>query len=149
MLKIKIDCTSSDDLTFDNKKIDLKLHNDIILKLEPQNIDYIDSIIILYKCINKRINKFVTKTFVTKTFEILYKKKIIETNESQFIELIQLMKSIGFFSKRECIIQLINNKGDIIFNYNFNTCLSVPIKPIKNKKKNRSIYRQQNLYKSI
>ena len=49
MYKIRINCTTQNDLTFNNQKIDKKTYDDIIIKLQPYDIEYIHSVIILYK----------------------------------------------------------------------------------------------------
>ncbi len=41
MYKIRIDCTSKDNLCFDNKKIKKECYNNIHSRLQPSNINYI------------------------------------------------------------------------------------------------------------
>ena len=43
-----------------------------------------------------------------------------EISEYQFEELIQKMIEIGFSSNKKGIIQFIDGKGNIIYNYDFN-----------------------------
>ena len=59
MYKIRINCTTLEELSFNNKKINEEIYNDINIKLSPYNIKYIDSIIILYKT---NYNNFIYKT---------------------------------------------------------------------------------------
>ena len=53
MYKIRLGCTSKDNLCFNGKKITKKLYTQILNKLQPENIDYIETISILYKTSNK------------------------------------------------------------------------------------------------
>jgi hypothetical protein len=131
--KIRINCTSQKDLTINNKKISRISYNN--LEYKPDNIDYITKISILYE------DNFHSKSdvnFINKTLEF-YCNCII--TEIEFKDFINNLKNIGFSSKKkDPKIQLIDNEGKIIFNYNYNT-----IEPFPNNKI-KSIYRQQNLY---
>ena len=131
--KIRINCTSQKDLTINNKKINRIVYN--TLENKPDNIDYITKISILYE------DNFHSKTdinFINKTLEF-YCSRVI--SEDEFKDFINNLKLIGFTSrKNEPKIQLIDNEGKIIFNYNYNTVEPFPNNKIK------SIYRQQNLY---
>ena len=131
--KIRINCTSQKDLTINNKKISRISYNN--LEYKPDNIDYITKISILYE------DNFHSKSdvnFINKTLEF-YCNRII--TEIEFKDFINNLKNIGFSSKKkDPKIQLIDNEGKIIFNYNYNT-----IEPFPNNKI-KSIYRQQNLY---
>ena len=131
--KIRINCTSQKDLTINNKKISRITYNN--LENKPDNIDYITKIAILYE------DNFHSKSdvnFINKTLEF-YCNRLISENE--FKDFINNLKMNGFYSrKQEPKIQLIDNEGKIIFNYNYNTEEPFPNNKIK------SIYRQQNLY---
>ena len=83
MYKIRIDCTSKDNLCFDNKKIKKESYNNIHSRLQPSNINYIYEIYILYKNY---------KSFTYKSLEF----NCTEINENEFIEFIKKMKNIGF-----------------------------------------------------
>ena len=131
--KIRINCTSQKDFTVINKKISRISYNN--LENKPDIIDYITKISILYE------DNFHSKSdvnFINKTLEF-YCNRII--SEIEFKDFINNLKNIGFSSKKkDPKIQLIDNEGKIIFNYNYNT-----IEPFPNNKI-KSIYRQQNLY---
>jgi hypothetical protein len=136
MYKIRINCTSEPQLLFNGKKIKNKKNN-IILKLQPDKMDYISSVIILHKSIKK---------CTLKSFEILCNYKI---TEMQFMDLIERMKQIGFYSKdkRNTIqfISIIDN--EVIYNYYFKSA-SPATEEIK-KKSNRYRYSQEYLYTKI
>jgi len=135
MYKIRIMCTHPNELSFDGKKIKKKSYNNIHNKLQPDNIDYIDAIIILYIT-------YYPEFFTNKSLEFLCNKEI---SEYQFKEFIQKMKEIGFSSnKKGSIIQFIHEKR-IIYNYDFNSCKPILIK-VNPRKKNK-LYSQQYLYK--
>ena len=131
--KIRINCTSQKDLTVNNKKISRISYNN--LENKPDNIDYITKISILYE------DNFHSKSdvnYINKTLEF-YCSRVI--SEEEFKNFINNLKNSGFNSKKkEPKIQLIDNEGKIIFNYNYNTIEAFPNNKIK------SIYRQQNLY---
>ena len=145
MYKIRINCTSLDQLAFNNNPINKKSYKEIHDKLQPNNIDYIDSVIILHKKTNKKTKKN-NKIFTLKTLEFLCNKEI---SEYQFEELIQKMIEIGFYSKANRAIQFIdNNVFTTKYNYDFNSCKPTEIEPRK-KNKNQSNYSQQYLYKKV
>jgi|694.fasta_scaffold13480_6 hypothetical protein len=133
LYKIRINCTTQRDLTINNKKINQKTFNNFISK---SNIDeYISKISILYE------DNFHMKddiSFINKTLEFYCNKEI---TENEFKEFISKLTKLGFVSKKKHPkIQFINNDGNIIYNYNYNTCLSYPKKSIK------SIHYHQNLF---
>ena len=135
MYKIRIMCTDPNELAFNGKKIKQKSYNNIHNKLQPDNIDYIDAIIILYIT-------YYPEFFTNKSLEFLCNKEI---SEYQFKEFIQKMKEIGFSSKKKSSIQFIDNEGNSIYNYDFNSCKPISIK-VNPRKKNK-FYSQQYLYK--
>ena len=77
------------------KKITKESYNNIHNNLQPDNIDYIDAIIILYIT-------YYSEFFTNKSLEFLCNKEI---SEYQFEELIQKMIEIGFSSNKKGIIQ--------------------------------------------
>jgi hypothetical protein len=133
LYKIRINCTTQKDLTINNKKINTKTFANFISK--PDIDDYISKIAILYE------DNFHMKddiSFIHKTLEFYC---IREISELEFKEFIGKMKRLGFVSnKKQSKIQFINNDGNIIYNYNYNTGISYPKKSIK------SIHYHQNLY---
>lgn len=131
--KIRINCTTQQDLTINNKKINQKTFNNIISKNDID--EYITKIAILYE------DNFHMKddiSFINKTIEFYCNREI---NESEFKDFIIKLRKLGFVSnKKQPKIQFINNEGNIIYNYNYNTGISYPKKSIK------SIHYHQNLY---
>jgi hypothetical protein len=129
--KIRINCTTQQDLTINNKKINQK--NFIISKNDID--EYITKIAILYE------DNFHMKddiSFINKTIEFYCNREI---NENEFKDFIIKLRKLGFVSnKKHPKIQFINNYGNIIYNYNYNTGISYPKKSIK------SIHYHQNLY---
>ena len=133
LYKIRINCTTQKDLTINNKKINQKTFNNFIAQTDINN--YIKKIAILYE------DNFHMKddiSFINKTLEFYCDREI---NEIEFKEFVSKLKLLGFVSKKKHPkIQLIDNDGNIIYNYNYNTELSYPKKSIK------SIHYHQNLY---
>ena len=134
--KIKIACTSLDELCYDNKIINKKNYNKCKLEELINNYDNINKLLILYKKMN---NKNIT----TKTLEFGCNNEISEIN---FLNFIQDMKNIGFNSKQDTSIHFIYTQtNESIYKYKFQSI--EPIYKFKiNKKKNRSNYNTQILY---
>ena len=133
LYKIRINCTTQKDLTINNKKINQKTFNNFIAKTDINN--YIKKIAILYE------DNFHMKddiSFINKTLEFYCDREITEI---EFKEFLSKLKLLGFVSKKKHPkIQLIDNDGNIIYNYNYNTELAYPKKSIK------SIHYHQNLF---
>ena len=133
LYKIRINCTTQRDLTINNKKINQRTFNNFISKTDIDN--YITKIAILYED-NFHMKEDIS--FINKTLEFYCNREI---NEIEFKEFISKLKLVGFISnKKHPKIQFIDNDGNIIFNYNYNTELSYSKKSIK------SIHYHQNLY---
>lgn len=111
MFKIQIKCTNKKDLSFNNKPIKPQIYNEIIQKLQPLNLEYIEYIQILKK--NER-----GSSFTKKTFEIFINR---ELSKDEFKAFIHKLKEIGFYSENGENIkfnEIINTNS---FNYNFTT----------------------------
>jgi len=135
MSKIKIGCTDKDELSFGGKKIKKNIHATIISKLT--NNDYIDIIQIVYK-------KHKKNDFTTKTIEFFINRQL---DEIEYILFIAKLKDAGFHSEKDINIQLINTKSnDVIFDYKFTSMCKNEIIRF-NKRKNKSIYTTQQIYK--
>ena len=140
MYKIKIACTSEDDLCYNNKKISKKNYNKINFEDLMNKTDYIETALILYKNF---------ENFTTKSLEFMCKREI---SELEFKEFIVSMKKIGFESKNKNTIKLIkinkNKLNELILTYNFQLETKEPNKEYIFKK-NKSSYSTQFLYKNI
>jgi len=137
--KIKISCTSFQELCYNGKKISIKNYNQSNLEPLIINTDYINNALILYKIIKKRCHSITTKTL-----EFICNKEI---SDIEFKCFIQNMKDIGFNSKYDTNIQFIklDNIHVPMLIYRFTTM--TPPKKIKIKQlKNRSTYATQLLY---
>ena len=135
MYKIKIGCTDKDELSFGGKKIKKNGYATIISKLT--NNDYIDIIQIVSK-------KHEKNDFTTKTIEFFINR---ELDEIEYILFIAKLKDAGFRSEKDINIQLINTKSnDVIFDYKFTSMCKNEIIRF-NKRKNKSIYTTQQIYK--
>ena len=135
MYKIKIGCTDKDELSFGGKKIKKNGYATIISKLT--NNDYIDIIQIVYK-------KHKKNDFTTKTIEFFINRQL---DEIEYILFIAKLKDAGFRSEKDINIQLINTKSnDVIFDYKFTSMCKNEIIRF-NKRKNKSIYTTQQIYK--
>jgi predicted transport protein len=109
--KIKISCTTKDELCYNNKKISNKNYNRPNFEELINNTDYIETALILYK---------KEKKFTTKSLEFMCKRKI---SEDEFKTFIKDMKDIGFSSNNNNTIHLIkindNKPSEQIFIYYF------------------------------
>jgi hypothetical protein len=135
-MKIKIYCTTQEELQINNKKINLKNYNK--LNEKPDKFEFVSKIFLLqkYKFINNKT------TYIRKSLEFICNRDI---TEEEFIMFIENLKKIGFTTKKdELKIRYIDNEGKIVFNYNFTTNKPLIIPAFSNKKK--SLYKQQNLY---
>jgi len=107
--KIRIACTTQIDLMINNKKINKNTFNSVKLP------DYIKKVFILYE------DNFHSKNdnnYINKTLEFYTDKDLLE---EEFIDFIDNLKKSGITSKRkQPKIQMLDNDGDMIFNYNYN-----------------------------
>ena len=138
--KIKIACTSFNELCYNNEKISIKNYNQLNFEHLINNNDYIKEALILYKNLNGT-------TFVTKSLEFLCKCDY-ELSEVDFQNFIKNLKNIGFSSYYDTTIHLIQNDkpNKYIFTYNFESLTKKKIKKLK-MKPNNSTYTTQILYK--
>jgi hypothetical protein len=133
LYKIRINCTTQKDLTINNKKINTRTFNNFISKTDIN--DYISKIAILYE---DNFHMKDDNSFINKTLEFYCDRDITGI---EFKDFIIKLKKLGFESKkRHSKIQFIDNDGNIIYNYNYNT--EVPY----SKKSIKSIHYHQNLY---
>ena len=134
--KIKISCTSKDDLCYNNKKISVKNYNKLNLEQLINDTDYIEKTLILYK---KHNNKLIT----TKSLEFLCKCDN-EISDIDFQTFIEKMINIGFSSNNNTTIHLIkinNNKlSEPIYIYTFQSITKKIIKKTENKPNNSTYY---------
>jgi hypothetical protein len=136
-MKIRISCTTQDELQINNKKINMKNYSNYVNN-KFDDFDYIIKVFLLQKF------KFVNDktSYIKKSLEFICSRDI---TEEEFQLFIANLKKLGFVSKKENHrIQYINNEGIVMFNYNFNLNKPYIIPAFSNKKK--SLYRQQNLY---
>ena len=134
-MKIRISCTTQDELQINNKKINMKNYlNYVNNKFE----DYIIKVFLLqkFKFLNNKTS------YIKKSLEFICSRDI---TEEEFQLFIANLKKLGFATKKENhLIQYINGEGIVMFNYNYNLNRPYVIPAFSNKKK--SLYRQQNLY---
>ena len=138
--KIKISCTSVEELCYNNKKITDKQKFKLELGQFISKFNYIKKAFILSK--NKNIN---TKHITIKTLEFICDNKLCDIDFEIFIK---EMKINGFDSDPKCNtkIHFINTtNNETLYSYNFNSVCKVPIKkPVR--KPNNSTYHTQILY---
>jgi 1,2-phenylacetyl-CoA epoxidase catalytic subunit len=134
-MKIRISCTTQDELQINNKKINMKNYSNYVNnKFE----DYIIKVFLLqkFKFLNNKTS------YIKKSLEFICSRDI---TEEEFQLFIANLKKLGFATKKENhLIQYINGEGIVMFNYNYNLNRPYVIPAFSNKKK--SLYRQQNLY---
>jgi len=124
--KIKISCTTKDDLCYNNKKISNKNYNRPNFEELINNTDYIETALILYK--HKHFKKFTTKSL-----EFMCTRKI---SEIEFKTFITDIKDNGFSSNNDNTIHLIkindNKPSEQIFIYDFQLEEKINIIPKNN-----------------
>jgi len=130
--KIKISCTSKDELCYNGKKITKYINLKQLIN-EINETDYIEKLILLHK--NKH-------GLTIKSLEFLCNREI---SHFEFQIFIKKMKNIGFNSKLDTLIQLIK-QNEIIYNYKFETITKKPISERKHKP-NTSTYSTHTIYK--
>ena len=143
--KIKIGCTSEDELNIKSRRISKSTVNHsvfshIISHLTRNCINFVDSdnVAILYKTITIVNNKGEEFEFTTKTLEFACKREI---EECEFKNFIIILKSLGFSSDcgtaiRFCGNPLTNN----IYEYNFSTEENIANTIADKHQKNKSRY---------
>jgi hypothetical protein len=107
--KIRIGCTTQKDLNINNKKINRNTFNTVKLP------DYISKVFILFE------DNFHSKTddnYINKTLEFYTNKNLTEEEFSFFID--NLKKSNIISNRKYPKIQMLDNDGDMVYNYNFN-----------------------------
>jgi len=133
MYKIRIGCTDKNELSFCGEKINMKGYTSIVSELTKN--DYIEIIQVVYK---------KKDDFTTKTIEFFINR---ELDEIEYILFIAKMKDAGFCSEKNINIQLINtDQNKIIFDYKFTSMCKNKIIMFE-KRKNKSIYTTQQIYK--
>jgi hypothetical protein len=138
--KIKIFCTSINELSLNDEGINRSIYDEIIYSLCPEDDDFIDKIMILYKY-SKRHN---IENFVVKSLEIICNTRL---TKKQFIEYIKKMHDCGFKSKNNAIIEFINMENyETIYKYKFELIKSIEIKPRDGNYKNKSSYSVDTVY---
>jgi hypothetical protein len=139
--KIKIFCTSIDELSFNGSRINRSIYDIIIHSLYPKEDDFIDKIMILYK----NSKRHDIKNFVVKSLEIICNTKL---TEKQFIEYIEKMHDCGFRScKNDVVVEFIDIEDyKTIYKYSFNFMEPVKIKQRNRHYKNNSSYYVDTFY---
>lgn len=128
--KIRINCSSKKYLSFNNKKINNKIYDDIIIALNPETIDYIYKIVISYEDYYSPEN---TIEFTNKYLDIIFNRNIKNDEYKSFIN---NLINIGFKGNYE-------DTDD----YNFNNIINEVENPkIIINETNDYISRQKNLY---
>jgi hypothetical protein len=136
-MKIRISCTTQDELQINNKKINMKNYSNYVNN-KFQDFDYIIKVFLLqkFKFLNNKTS------YIKKSLEFICSRDI---TEEEFQLFIANLKKLGFATKKENhLIQYINGEGIVMFNYSYNLNKPYVIPAFSNKKK--SLYRQQNLY---
>ena len=137
--KIRIYCTRIEELNLYGKPLSKKSQ---IKPLIPESIEYIESILLIYKTL---------RSITIKSLEFMCNKKL---SDDEFIFFINILKFCGYKSRQKKhrieFIHISNEKGnskhELIFSYDFISCKPLEIMP-KKKLKNKSTYRTQSLYK--
>ena len=143
--KIKIGCTSEDELSIKSKRVSKSTINhsvfsQIISHLTRNCIHFVDSenVVILYKTITIVNNKGEEFEFTTKTLEFACKREI---EECEFKNFITILKSLGFSSDCGTTIKFCGNLNtNNIYEYNFSTEENIANTIADKHQKNKSRY---------
>jgi len=143
--KIKIGCSSEDELSFKSRRISKSTINQsvvsyIISHLIRNCIDFVDTenIAILYKTITIVNNKGEEFEFTTKSLEFACKRNI---DECEFKNFIIILKSLGFSSDCGIAIRFCGNLiTNNIYEYNFSTEKNIANTRADKGHKNKSRY---------
>ncbi len=155
MYKIRINCTDPEQLTLDNLPITDQIQEEqIINHIQPDNLDYVVNIIILYRTFFWRDQN--GKRHHKTTLEFLCKEYI---TECKFKDFIKHLNNNGFYSKHDTNIEFvclakrkntITGKEEpttcIIHNYGFNSQKPKKFSTNIKRKKNKSKYSTKVLY---
>lgn len=134
--KIKIFCTDFRDLAFNNKSINYLIRDELINSFYPEEDDFIDRILIVYK---KKINKFIVKSL-----EIFFTEKL---TIYEFEEYLIQMYNNGFRSINNIEVDFINTENnEILYKLSFNDLISLNIDKRNKKYINNSSYAVSKLY---
>jgi len=134
MYKIKIACTSKDELSFNKKHITPKLSNNIVHDMNLPSYNYISKSNIVYKTHKKFTRKFLE----------IYCDKMI--NIKQFKRFIKKMHHSGFSSTSDLRVEFIDvNTNNNIYCCNFQTMNEMNCNDYV-KRKNTSRYLTQNIF---
>ena len=142
--KIKISCTSKEELSCNNKKISKKNYNKLNLERLINTTDYIEKAVLLYKNYRTHDNVYIT----TKSLEFICKCNN-EISAIDFETFIKEMQTIGFIASVFNTIHLIkintDKQEETILKYRFKSITEEEIKP-RIRSENKSSYRTQTLY---
>ena len=129
--KIRIRCTSIEELSYNNKKIS-----------KTNKICVFDSNIEKIIILHKRLDGFTTKTL-----EFIYNKQL---NEEEFIKFIHTLKEHGFKTENsKHPIQFMKmNPFTTLLNYTFMNANKIALDNFS-KKKNRSSYKTETVYSKL
>ena len=146
--KIKIDCTSNGDLSYNNEEFPGEIYN----KLNYDKLihtDFSDKTLIIHKALilHKTLTRKDNRPLKTKSLEFICTNEISIINFETFIK---AMQTFGFSSNNDNTIHLIriqtNKPDEKILSYRFQSITQKKIKHIIGDK-NKSTYSTQFLYK--
>ena len=133
--KIKIYCTSQEQLLLNDEPISIINKDDINNCLLPDYDDNINEICILYKRIKKN-------NYTIKSLEIFYNSCI---TEDEFISYIKYMHYVGFSSQQNYIEFINTQTNEIIYKYDFVNILPQEIDNVR-RNVNKSVYTKSRIY---
>jgi len=142
--KIKISCTSKEQMSYNNKKISKKNYNKLNLERLINTTDYIKKALLLYKNYKTYNNVNIT----TKSLEFICKCNN-EISAIDFETFIKEMQTIGFIASKFNTIHLIkiytDKPEETILKYRFQSITKEKIKT-RIRSENKSSYSIQTLY---
>ena len=157
MYKIRINCTDREQLTLDNLQITNQIPEEqIINHIQPDNLDYVVHIRILYKTFFWKDQHGNNDQITIKSLEFLCKEYI---TECKFKDFIKHLNNNGFYSKLDTKIEfvclakrknIITGKEEpttyTIYNYGFNSQKPKKYSTNIKREKNKSKYSTKVLY---
>ena len=135
--KIKIGCTTKEELSFNNKKINKNQYDKIhSMLLQHSYFGCIDKTIVLHK-------KLQTKKMTTKSIELFCNTKI---DEKEFLDFLRTFKKSNFKSEVNTSVDFIDTKtNEVLLHSKFNT-EEIQKKSKKRNYKNNSSYFVEKIY---
>jgi hypothetical protein len=149
MFKVRIDCTTKENLAFNNGKIQRRHFKKIIQHVDPIKFPALECIYLLTKTIKRggptkeSESSGGRKRITLKSLEMTWSWPL---SEKEFREFVEHLQNVGFSSTNKNKIQLVDNStANIIYSFTFQTLQKKNV--VQRQKTQKYTYYQTNLYK--